>query len=300
MNAIVNGASGYIGYHLTAALLEKGHTVYAVCRKKAGLLEHLPPSKRLNIVISQQSEIGEKLSCICPDVWYQTAWEGSLGDMRADPEVQIQNEILSVDAMQTAKIIGCKKIIFTGTVYENISEGILRNPAFDKNSFYILAKKHAYEMTLQLSKKLGIEYVWCRFCHPVGEYMNEKQLLPYAIRSFVKNEPTEFGSCSQYFDIISVKYLADALTVLGENKCEKNAYYVGSGEPRILREYISKAAEICGYSLDIGFGKRPDDGMIFKKEWFDNSEFASEFRLIEHHSFEALIKQLIKIDRSNQ
>lgn len=292
MNIIVNGASGYIGYHLTAALINKGHTVYAVCRKNAGLLKHLPRSQRLNIVISQQSDIGKKLSSICPDVWYQTAWEGSLGNMRADPEVQIQNEILSVGAMQTAKDIGCKKIIYTGTVYENISEEILRNPAFDKNSFYILAKKHAYEMTFQLSKRLGIEYVWCRFCQPAGEYMSENQLLPYAIRSFVKNEPTAFGSCSQFFDIISVRYLAEALTVLGEKKCKKNVYYVGSGEPKILREYISKAAEICGYSLDIGFGKRPDDGMVFKKEWFDNSEFVSEFGSINGYSFEDTVSEM--------
>lgn len=292
MNAIVNGASGYIGYHLTAALLKKGHTVYAVCRKKAGLLEYLQQSERLNIVFSQQSEIVEKLSGICPDVWYQTAWEGSLGDMRADPLVQIQNELLSVDAMQTARNIGCKKIIYTGTVYENISEEILKNNAFDKNSFYILAKKHAYETTFQLSKKLGIDYVWCRFCQPVGEYMNEGQLFPYAIRCFVRNEPTAFGSCSQFFDIMSVKYLTDALTVIGENKCKKNDYFLGSGEPKILREYLSKAAKICGYSLDIGFGKRSDDGMIFKKEWFDNSDFSSEFGFINRYSFEDIVKEM--------
>lgn len=293
MKAIVNGASGYIGYHLTNALLKNGHEVYALCRAGKGLIENIPQSDNLHIIISQQHDAYEKLIGTDYDVWYQLAWEGSSGEMRAFPEVQIRNEILSVNAMETAQKIACKKIIFTGTVYENISESILENPAFDKNSFYIIAKKHAHEMTLQLSKKLGIEYVWCTFCHPVGKYMSEKQLIPYAVKSFVNNEPTAFGSCSQYFDIISVEYLADALVVLGENKCSKNAYYIGSGQPRILREYITEAAQICGYGLEIGFGKRPDDGMIFKKEWFDCSEFVNEFGIKATYSSADVINGML-------
>lgn len=292
MNIIVNGASGYIGYHLTNALLKKGHIVYAVCRKKIGLLENLQPSKNLHIVISQQNDISKHFSGISPDVWYQLAWEGAVGDMRACPEVQIQNELLSVNAMRIAKEIGCKKIIFTGTVYENISESILENPNFDRSSFYIIAKKHAHEMTLQLSKKLGIEYIWCTFCHPVGIYMSQTQLIPYAIKCFKNNEPSFFGSCSQYFDIISVIYLTDALAVLGENKCRKKSYFIGSGEPRILKEYIQEAAMICGYKLEIGFGKRPDDGMIFKKEWFDNSEFCDEFSYTQKICFKNIIENI--------
>ncbi|MGN1305489.1 MAG: NAD-dependent epimerase/dehydratase family protein [Oscillospiraceae bacterium] len=300
MKAIVNGASGYIGFHLTETLLKSGHEVYAVCRKNIGLLEKIHPSDDLHIVISEQNETANHFDGIIPDVWYQLAWEGSIGDMRASPEVQIKNELLCVNAMETAKNIGCKKIIFTGTVYENISEPILENPVFDKNSFYIIAKKHAHEMTLQLSKKLDIEYVWCTFCQPVGKYMNEKQLIPYAVKCFANNEPSSFGSCSQYFDIIPVEYLADALVVLGENKCRKNSYYIGSGEPRILKDYLIEAAAVCGYKLDIGFGKRQDDGMVFLKEWFDCSEFKNEFRLKEQHSFESLLKPIFKTDRSNQ
>ena len=205
MKAVVNGASGYIGFHLINALLKNGHEVYAVCRKNIGLLENIQSSDGLHIVISEQNEIPKHFSGIAPDVWYQLAWEGAIGEMRALPDIQIKNEILSVNAMEIAHDIGCKKIIFTGTIYENTSGPILENPVFDKNSFYIIAKKHAHEMTLQLSKKLGIEYVWCTFCHPVGKYMNEKQLLPYAVKCFTRNEETVFGSCSQYFDIISVE-----------------------------------------------------------------------------------------------
>lgn len=293
MIAVINGASGYIGFHLADALLKKGHKVYAVCRNGPGHLEALPQSDKLNIVISEQNEVPNKLCNVSPDVWYQLAWEGACGEMRSDLEVQLRNEILSVNAFKTAQKIGCKKIIYTGTVYENIADPILNNPTFDNNSFYIIAKKHAHEMTLQLSKLIGMEYVWCTFCHPVGKYMNKKQLIPYAVNCFMKNEPTAFGSCSQYFDVISVEYLAEAFTVIGENKCRKNFYYIGSGEPKILKDYLMEASDICGYSLDVGFGKRPDDGMIFKREWFDCSAFQMEFSIKNNTSFSNIINLIV-------
>lgn len=292
MKAVVNGASGYIGYHLVNSLLKNDHEVYALCRNGFGHLENIQACDNLHIIVTEQSAAKEKLSGVSPDVWYQLAWEGACGEKRSDPEIQIKNELLSVEAMKTAQLSGCGKFICTGTVYENVTGVILDNSIFDRNSFYIIAKKHAHEMTYQLSKKLDIDYIWCTFCHPIGRYMSENQLLPYAVKCFTEKRPAEFGSCSQYFDIIPVEYLTDSLVVLGENKCRGTNYYIGSGKPRILKEYIEEAAKICGYEYEIGFGKRKDDGMKFFREWFDSSDFLNEFSKKSVFSFEESIREL--------
>lgn len=295
MKVIVNGASGYIGYHLVNSLLKNNHEVYAICRSNTGHLKDMELFDNLHIIITEQSGVVEKLHKVVPDVWYQLAWEGACGEGRSNPELQIKNEMLSVNAMKIAKQIGCCKIIYAGTVYENILDAILEKEVFYKNSFYIISKKHAHEMTYQLSKKLCIDYVWCTFCHPVGKYMSEKQLLPYAVKCFLNNQPTEFGSCSQYFDVISVEDLSDAFVVLGENKCRKTEYYIGSGNPRILREYIEEAADICGYKLEVGFGKRHDDGLVFKREWFDTINLKTDFSFLSFTEFKNIILEYIKM-----
>lgn len=293
MNVLINGASGYIGYHLVQEMLSNGHIVYAVCRNNKGFLAHIPNNERLIIITCSQEELSKKIKNLQVDVWYQLLWEGACGELRKSAEVQIKNEIMAANAMETAYSIGCYKIIHTGTVYEYLANFILEAENFNGNSFYIIAKKHASEITEQLAKKLGIKSIWCRFCHPIGRYMNENQMFAYAVKRFISNEMTEFSSCNQYFDIVSVLDLVRALRFIGEGIPKKNMYYLGSNSPRKLCEYIEQAASICGYQQEIGFGKRNDDGLVFKKEWFDASDFEREFGAFEHDGFEGGVKNMI-------
>lgn len=289
MNVLINGGSGYISYHLICEMLNSGYKVYAVCRNNLGFLKHIESSDLLNIIISEQDRLIDKIKDLKIDVWYQILWEGACGEKRKSPEIQLKNEIMAISAMRNAEAISCKKIVFTGTIYEKLTNSILEMNNFNNSSFYIMAKKHTHEITKQLAKTMNLEYVWVRFCHPIGKYMNENQLIPYAVKSFMKNEETMFGPCNNYFDIISVTDLAAALKIIGENK---NLYYIGSGKTQKLRDYLSKAAEICDYTLPIGFGKKNDDGLVFQKEWFDNSDFEKEFNF-NMKGYESCVKSLL-------
>lgn len=300
MNVIVNGASGYIGFYVVSRLLECGHTVFAVCGESDGQLHAIDDQSNLTILNRYNKNFKEKLYEIKCDIWYQLAWEGACGSKRSDPEIQVKNELMCIDSVKAAKDAGCKKIIFAGTVYENFASSMIENELFNTNSFYIISKKHTREITYQFSKKLGIDYIWVQFCHPIGLYMNENQMIPYAIKSFVSNEENSFGNCTQYFDIISVRDLADAFIILGERDNKKNFYYIGSNKPRILRNYLEETAEICGYKREIGFGRRPDDGLIFDLKWFDTSDFINEFCWKPEISFSASIIELSDYYRGKQ
>lgn len=293
MNVVVSGASGYIGYHLVKKLLDIGNNVYALYKNEPGNLNRINEDESLKKLDVSQLDVRKKLCGKNIDVWFQLAWNGASGPLRSDPDKQVENELMSIESMKTAEAIGCKKIVFTGTIYENLLSCILEDEKFNNNSFYIMSKKHTHELTLQMSKAMNIEYVWVQFCHPVGEYMNEKQFIPYAVKSFMSDLDTEFGECSQYYDIISVHDLVNALILLGQSESKQNHYFIGSTNPQLLKDYLLIAAEICGYKKNIGFGKRPDDGLIFEKEWFDTSEFCSEFRWNPEHKFEDIVKELV-------
>lgn len=293
MNMLVNGASGYIGSYLVKDLLDAGHTVYAVCRRVHGFIENLNGTPGLEIIVCEQSELREKLAGKKVDVWYQLIWEGANGSLRADAEVQIRNELMAVQALELAAEIRCQKIIYAGTVYERMTQKILEEKKFSGNSFYVICKQHTHDVTWQLSKKYDIDYVWCQFCHPIGVGMNSNQLLPSAIRAFVCNDDIEFGKCDQPYDIFSAKDLAKAFRLLGENTNKKHFYYIGSGHPRILKEYIQEAADICHYDRKLEFGKRADDGMRYEWEWFDSSEFMEEFGAFVTEKYCNTIKRLI-------
>lgn len=294
MNIVVNGASGYIGCHIVNELLSCGHNVFAVCRKKTGRLSDFDKNRNLNIIYCTQDSLELTLKNAGIDLWYQLSWEGANNSLRSEPMVQLKNEMMSVNALETAVKIGCKKIIYTGTVYERAATNILNSPKFNKNSFYIISKKHLHEVTYQLSKKYDIGYVWCQFCHPIGIGMAENQMIPSVVKAFVKCNDIVFGECNQVYDILSVKNLARAFRILGENENKKNFYYIGSGNPKTLKEYIQETARICQYTKKLSFGVRNDDGMRYKKEWFDSSEFIGEFGTYEVESYEEAILELVK------
>lgn len=298
MNILVNGASGYIGYYLTKELAKNGHKVYAVCRKEEGLLKNLPDRDNISVVISGQDKLKESVSGFKIDIWYHLLWEGACGPLRAEPVVQLNNERMAVEAMELAASMSCKKIIFAGTVYERFADSILENNNFSGSSFYIISKKHAHEKTLQLSKKLDIDYIWCQFCHPVGVYMNESQLIPSTVKSFLSGRSMEYGRCNKYFDIIDVADLAVAFRLLCEKKSAEDFYYIGSGKPRILREYIEEAAEICGYKGEILFTDR-DDGLVFRREWFESERFENEFCFSAKYDFSHSIENISSYYKGN-
>ncbi len=291
MNALVNGASGYIGYHLVKSLLNAGHRVFAVCRKRNARLEELK-SDELIVIETGQDHLKANIFGLKIDVWYQLLWDGAVGEKRADVFLQEENVVMYLDALRVAVDAGCRKIIYTGTVYEHFTEDILNSEAENRHSFYILAKKQAHDLTLQMSKGMNIEYVWVQFCHPIGRFMNSKQLFPYAVSAFANDLPTSFGKCDRFFDVVPVAYLADALRILGEKKTAKKEYYIGSGVPRVLRDYLEAAAKSCEYSLPIGFGERPDDGLVFKREWFDTKAFEEETGLKCEMDYEKLVLEL--------
>lgn len=294
MIAVVNGASGFIGTHLVNELIENGHDVYAICRKKTDRFDNLS-SHRFHLVIAEQHEIADKLKDILVDVWYQLAWEGASGPMRGNEGVQIANVTLSTDAIHIANQLKCKKIVFAGTIYEEFADEIVRNKNFVGSSYYILAKKFAAQMTMQVAKRMNMDYVWCRFCHPIGRYIKDNQMMAYVVNSFVHNTPTEFGECDGWYDIISVEDLAYAFRLAGEKKLTKMVYYIGSKDVRILKDYIMEAANICKYSEDIGFGKRPADGLVFDKEWFNSKEFIEETGWSERIGYKKSVEKLQKI-----
>ena len=56
---------------------------------------------------------------------------------------------------------------------------------------------------------------------------------------------------------------------------------------------MREAAQICGYKLPIGFGKRPDDGLVFEIKWFDTTLFENEFKYKYNETLADIFKNSI-------
>ena len=85
-----------------------------------------------------------------------------------------------------------------------------------------------------------------------------------------------FGPAMQPYDFIYVQDLIEAVYRLGEAKLNENFYFIGSGKPRILKEYLAEIGEQCKKSDLIRIGVREDDGIKYTFDMFDTKNLLND------------------------
>jgi nucleoside-diphosphate-sugar epimerase len=244
--AIISGPFGFIGKYLTAELQKNG----------------------VEVTTLRRGELPEKPA----DVFYHLAWECATGLGRSDPFTQLHNVEITLRTITDAYLSGCKKFVALGTIYEKLA----LPDKFGNADFYVLAKRHAHETADRLAKKLGIDFVWTTVCHPIGTNIKPEQMIAHTVKNLLIGEPPQMGPADTWYDIVSVRDLALGLRLAGERKLPLREYFIGSGDPRVLKNYLTELPGILGVKTKLNLGARADDGLRFRKEWFDISPLKND------------------------
>jgi nucleoside-diphosphate-sugar epimerase len=266
--AIISGAEGFIGKHLVNHLCEHSVNI-AEYDSRTDTVDSLPQA----------------------DVFYHLAWEGASGVLRPCPITQAQNTLMSLQMLETAHKIGCRKFVALGTIYEKLTPQIRESHEFRTADFYLLSKDYTREMSCKLAQKLGIDLTWCTICHPIGAGIKPEQLIAYAVSGLLLGESPSFGPAEILFDIPAVEDVAAGLYCVGESG-KRREYYIGSGAARPLREYLLQLPEILEVSTPVNIGVRDDDGLRFLPEWFDISPLVEDTGYSPKISFAEAVKSV--------
>ena len=289
-SAIITGATGFIGMHLLRVLLDNDTLVSALCRENSvnnvRLLSGVHAAYSLDTLPTA-------------DVFYHLAWDGASGPGRGDAALQSSNVTLALDALNCAAKLGCRKFVMLGTVYERFSGSVKNNESFGNSDFYILSKDSAHALTSQLAYKLEMNYTYVQICHPFGKYVKREQMLANVIHNLIEGKTIEFGEGYEYFDIVAVEDLAHGLQLIGNSEYAHREFYIGSGNSRLLREYILDAKHVLGVDTKIEFGARPHDGLHFDREWFNINEAVEYVGYTPRISFEDMIRRYLESETPN-
>ncbi|MDR2931561.1 MAG: NAD-dependent epimerase/dehydratase family protein, partial [Oscillospiraceae bacterium] len=260
--------------------------VTALCRENDPNQARLPPQ----VAVVHHMKDLEKA-----DVFYHLAWESASGPGRADAVVQTRNAELTLEALLTADRLGCKRFIAMGTIYERLAPQILASGKFGGPDFYILSKTHAHTMADQLAHKLGIEFVWCTICHPIGRYIKPDQMMASVVASLLSGISPSLGFAQTVYDIVAVEDVARGLRLLGDTYALRyREYYIGSGSPKPLYQWLEDTRCILGVNTPLGIGELGDDGLEFDESWFQISPLAEETGYAPQISFERAVANIIK------
>lgn len=269
MKSIVTGATGFIGYALCRQLLEAGGEVTAVIRPqslKKNKLDGLQGSKeygtRLTVIELELDEINKlhEEYQVSADVFYHLAWNGSSGSDREDFDKQYSNIRYTADAIRTAKVCGCKKLVGAGSQAEyGIVHGVSKEAATVPKPFmmYGAAKLAAYQMGQVLATQLGIELVWPRIYSVYGVGENPGTLVNYVIDMLKEGNIPELSPCENMWNFMYITDCVRALQCLGETECIQGICHVASEDTRILKEFVQEIRDIVAPEMELGFGRKP-------------------------------------------
>ena len=290
---IVTGANGFIGSSLIKKMNANNVEVVAVDITFAG--NRLPDSYLITKVESGvEAALAEKIPAGEYDAFYHLAWKGVNGAEKADPSVQIANIQMAVDCANICKQLNVKKLLCAGTVAENATFSLPELAKTSGGMMYGVAK-HACRLILEdYCKNIGQQFVWMQFSNIYGVGNKTGNLVSYTLGELLAGKEATFGPALQPYDFIYVDDLIEAVYRLGANDTKKSFYYIGSGSPRILKDYLLRIGELAGCADKVGIGIRPDDGIKYTMDMFCNKDLVETIGEYVCTSFEDGIEKTIE------
>lgn len=271
---IVTGANGFIGSSLVKKMIDNGVEVIAV--DLSFTISHLPDSNLITKIEScVDANLVKKLPSGEYDVFYHLAWRGVNGAEKSNPTVQLANIQMAIDCANICKKLDVKMLLCAGTVAENAIFS-LHNLDVTSGGMMYGVVKHACDLVLETyCKNICLPFAWMQFSNIYGIGNKTGNLVSYTLEELMAGRIATFGPAQQPYDFIYVDDLLEAIYRLGTNKITKAFYYIGSGSPRKLADYLMRIGELAGYADKISIGVRDDDGIKYSMDMFDNSDLVS-------------------------
>lgn len=270
--AIVTGASGFVGYQLVKSLHTSGYRVCAVTHKPDIRLSALAQVVCLPMEDYAKPETIALLSAFeGADVFFHLAWTGSAGSLRANCGVQLANVGYACDAVRMAKALSCSRFVGAGSIMEDECEAFvpLDGALPSQNYHYSIAKYTAHLMCKTEAAALGIPLCWGKIGNAYGETDMTNRFVNNMLRRFARGEECDLTDGCQLYDFLYITELARALVALGEKGKPGSAYYLGSGAPRPLREFVQVMHAVSKSQSVLHFGAVPFTGVQLPASCFD-------------------------------
>lgn len=295
---IITGATGAIGIALINELLIHNIVVTVLVHQNSKRKSNIPHDKNVNIVecdLNNIKSIKNRLDTNY-DVFYHFAWDGTFGNTRNNVSGQIQNIQYTIDAVELAKSLGCKRFIGAGSQAEyGRVDGVLKpsTPTMPENG-YGMAKLCAGQMSRLRCNQLGMEHIWTRILSVYGPYDGEKTMVMSLLKQMLYHEKPQCTLGEQIWDYAFSEDVARAFYLLGDKGKNGKTYCIGNGSGKPLKEYICQMRDLINPELSIGFGDVPYQENQVMYLVADISDLTKDTGYSSNISFEEGIKKTIE------
>jgi nucleoside-diphosphate-sugar epimerase len=263
---LVTGAHGFLGSHLTAALLDRGYQVSILkrdgsdLRRIRHLMDRITP---FTADLRDPDQVFRAVHSSEPDAILHLAAfyavEHTPEQIGIMADTNVKGAVALLDASR-----GERTPLFvntsTCTVYREQETPRAETDPIGPQNLYDLTKLQAEEACRFYRDRFGVPSVTLRIFPPYGPGDNERRLIPSVIRKLLAGESPGLTTGMQRWDFVHVQDIAAAyLAVLSspEPALSGGIFNVATGDPRTVREVVEQVRIIMGSGTELRWGIVP-------------------------------------------
>jgi UDP-glucose 4-epimerase len=270
---LVTGGCGFIGSHITEALVSEGYKVRILDNLSTGNLENLAsiPSQKIEVLVGDIADRAtiEKATSGCEYIFHQAAIASVPKSVQDPVGTGKVNYGGTLNILEAARQFGVRRVVFAGSAavygdeptlpkHESMPTKPLTPYGIDKLASELMG--HFYARTL------GVEFVCLRYFNVFGVRQDPSSPYSGVISIFYDRvsqgiAPTIYGDGLQSRDFIHVSDVVRAnLLAMTHPQAAGKTFNVGRGEGTSLLEIIKILNDLTGNNLEpIHKESRPGD-----------------------------------------
>jgi nucleoside-diphosphate-sugar epimerase len=255
--ALVTGATGFVGRHLTRRLASEGWVVHAVVRQTSNLGRLGDASKAIRVHIHDGTTGGmlRIMRSATPETVFHLAAMSSAQHAPGDLEKLLQsNLIFATQLSEAAAAQGVRCFVNTGTHWQHYG-----SQEHSPVSLYA-ACKTAFESILRYyAEARGVRTVTLVLFDTYGPDDDRPKLLKLLRNAVETGNPVAMTAGEQTINLVHVADVAEAYCVAASRLHTEvspgyERYAVRSREPTMLRDVVRMFGEACGRSVPVKWG----------------------------------------------
>lgn len=306
MKILVTGGAGFIGSHLTDALLEEGHEVTVMDNLVNGKLENLSEANKYETFKFVEDDILDPTICQQlsqeKDVVYHLACLGVRHSIHSPFENHQVNAEGTLNLLQAARSNNVKKFFYISSseVYGKVkSFPITENDVPEPITVYGSSKLVGEHYSKSFYECYKLDTTVLRIFNnygPRAHYEGDAgEVIPRTIVKLLYGEkPIIFGDGSVTRDFFYVKDTAKLLcSLLNSSNITAETINIGTGEEITIKHLIESLIELMpAYKQIIDYkADRPAD---VPRLWVDNRKMKDSINFTAGYSFEEGLKETIE------
>ncbi|WP_435164252.1 NAD-dependent epimerase/dehydratase family protein [Paenibacillus glycanilyticus] len=269
MKALVTGGAGFIGSHLTDALVQSGAVVHVIDNLSTGFRHNVHPEAVLHELDMNSDEAMQTIKQVRPDIVFHMAAQVDVQRSVADPAFDASINIVgTIRLMMACRQAEVGKLVFSSTsaVYGDANkERNLEDAVTAPISYYGLSKLTGENYIRLFHKMYGLPYTILRYSNVYGPRQNatgEGGVVSIFMNKLKQGLPLHVnGSGNQTRDFIYVQDVVQA-NLAAIHHGDQETVNISTGLRTSINNLIHMIKLIHGQNVDIHYGpQRPGDIM---------------------------------------